>query len=292
MFRWISALLLLAVSSSAAATLDVVATTGSMGMLARVVGGDAVKVTVLAQPNRDARTPRARPHMLTSLNRADVLIAVGGGLESGWLPSFLETLHNTAIQPGQPGYFEAAEHVTLIPLEMPDGDPAELSNPYINLDPLRMATITEALAVHLGRLDSANAALYTERARLFAEQIRARMPNWRERVANAPGVLLYQQDANYLMHTLNVPILGYVHADPDNALTAQQLRELAESLQGKRGIVLQANYQHDRGARYVARQLGWPHRALSVEPPPNASGEVWLELIERWVDAIASVANP
>ena len=35
---------------SAAATVNVAATTSNLGMLARTIGGDAVKVTVLARP--------------------------------------------------------------------------------------------------------------------------------------------------------------------------------------------------------------------------------------------------
>ena len=35
------------------ASVRVVATTSSMGMLARTVGGDAVKITVLSPPDRD-----------------------------------------------------------------------------------------------------------------------------------------------------------------------------------------------------------------------------------------------
>ena len=60
-----------------AAPLNVVATTSSMGMLARVVGGDGVRVTVLAPPDRDAHYLLAKPSMLVAL-RALVGVGVDG----------------------------------------------------------------------------------------------------------------------------------------------------------------------------------------------------------------------
>ena len=69
------------------AQLDVVATTSNMGALARIVGGDDVRVRVLVPPDRDAHYLQARPSMMAALRRADLLVAVGAGLEAGWLPA-------------------------------------------------------------------------------------------------------------------------------------------------------------------------------------------------------------
>jgi zinc/manganese transport system substrate-binding protein len=290
MMKWITALWLMLLSSIAMASVNVVATTTSMGMLARSVGGDAISVTVLAPPNRDAHFLQARPSMMAALRRADLLVAVGAELEVGWLPAALQGAGNPKVHVGQPGYFEAAAQVSLIdvggPADRSLGDVHPAGNPHVNLDPERMAEVAKALAGRLASIDPANAAAYSERAMAFAEQIAARLPQWRERVAGAPGVVLYHKDANYLMQALDVPIHGYVEAIPGIPPTARQLKALIERLQDKQGIVLQANYQPDRGARFVAGQLNWPHRALAVEPPLDAQLEDWFALIDAWVEAI------
>lgn len=293
MIKWITGLLLLATSSLAMAGIQIVATTSSMGMLARTVGGEAVEVSVLAPPDRDAHFLQARPSMMAALRRADLLLAVGAELEVGWLPAALQGAGNPGINPGQSGYFEAAAQVGLIdaggPADRSLGDVHPAGNPHVTLDPQRMVIIAKALAGRLGGLDPANAADYSARARAFAEQIEERLPVWRKQVVAAPGVLLYHKDGNYLMQALAVPILGYVEAIPGIPPTARQLKGLIDSLQGQRGIVLQANYQPDRGARFVAAELGWPHRALAIEPPLDAKADAWLALIDSWVAAIASV---
>ena len=85
-----------------AAGANVVATTSSMGMLARTVGGDAVSVTVLAPPDRDAHYLLAKPSMMIALRRADLLVAVGAELEVGWLPAALQGANNPQ-DPARPG---------------------------------------------------------------------------------------------------------------------------------------------------------------------------------------------
>ena len=293
MMKWIMGLLLMAVASTAIASVNVVATTTSMGMLARTVGGEAVSVTVLAPPDRDAHFLQARPSMMAALRRADLLVAVGAELEIGWLPAALQGAGNPRVNPGQSGYFEAAAQVSLIdvggPADRSLGDVHPAGNPHVNLDPVRMAEVAKALAGRLGAIDPANAAGYTARALAFAEQVEARIPQWQQRVEGAPGVVLYHKDGNYLMNRFGVPIHGYVEAIPGIPPTARQLNALIGSLQGKQGIVLQANYQPDRGARFVARELGWSHQALAVEPPMDAKAEAWFVLIDSWVEAIASV---
>jgi zinc/manganese transport system substrate-binding protein len=118
----------------ACAAVNVVATTSSMGMLARTVGGDAVKVTVLSPPDRDAHFLLARPSMMVALRRADLLVAVGAELEVGWLPAAIQGASNPKILPGQPGYFEGAAQIELIDVgqaaDRSKGDVHPMGNPH------------------------------------------------------------------------------------------------------------------------------------------------------------------
>ena len=102
-----------AAARPAEARLDVVASTSSMGMLARTVGGDQVKVTVLAPPDRDAHYLLAKPSMMIALRNAELLVAVGAELELAWLPAALQGANNPRILPGQSGYFEGAAQIDL-----------------------------------------------------------------------------------------------------------------------------------------------------------------------------------
>lgn len=165
-----------ATSPAAAAGLRVVATTSSMGMLARTVGGDQVKVTVLAPPDRDAHYLVAKPSMMVALRNADLLVAVGADLEIAWLPAALQGANNPKILPGAPGYFEGAAQIELIEkgaaADRSKGDVHPQGNPHYYLDPPRMAAVAKALASRLGTLDPAHAAQYGGAAAAFGSRLR------------------------------------------------------------------------------------------------------------------------
>lgn len=292
MKKTILAFALLAAAAPAPAAVNVVASTSSMGVLATAVGGDAVKVTVLAPPDRDVHVLQARPSMMVALRRADLLVAVGAELEVGWLPAALQGAGNGKILPGAPGYFEAAAQVPLLEAgeaaDRSQGDVHPMGNPHIYLDPVRMAKVAEALAGRLASLDSANAARYRAGAAAFRTAVEARLPGWRAKAAGAKGILLFHKDANYLAALLGVPILGYVEPLPGIPPTASHLRELTGRLRGQKGVILFTDFQPGQGPEFLARNLDWPKARLPLEPAVGASGEEYLKLIDRWVEGVAS----
>lgn len=279
--------------ASADAAVNVVATTSSMGMLARTVGGNAVKIRVLSPPDRDAHYLLARPSMMVALRRADLLIAVGAELEIGWLPAALQGASNPKILPGQNGYFEGAAQIDLIEAgqtaDRARGDVHPMGNPHYYMDPERMALVAQALAGRLGAFDPAHAAVFTANAAAFAAAVDARVPGWKQEAAGAPGVVAYHKDMNYLTELLGVPILGYIEPLPGIPPTASHLQELVQGLKGRKGIVLYNSFQSPDGPRFLAKSLGWPTQQLQLEVDLDADGAAYLQHMDRWVAAIASV---
>jgi zinc/manganese transport system substrate-binding protein len=286
------ALALLAWASVAHAAVDVVATTSSMAMLARTVGGENVSVTTLAPPDRDAHYLLAKPSMMIALRRADLLVAVGAELEVAWLPVAIQGAHNGRLIPGQPGYFEGAAQIQLIEVgvtaDRARGDVHPLGNPHYYMDPVRMATVARALAGRLADLDPANAAVYRSNAERFEQMVNERLPRWRSLAANAPGVVFYHKDGNYLAALLDVPILGYVEPLPGIPPTASHLRDLVQRLSGRRGVILYNSYHSSSGPDFLVRNLGWPKMQLQLEVALNADAAGYLDHMDRWVTAIAS----
>ncbi len=271
--------------------LEVVATTSSMGMLARTVGGSQVKVTELAPPDRDAHMLQARPSMMRALRDAQLVVAVGAELEIGWLPAAINGAANGAILPGRPGYFEAAAQVPLLDAgqaaDRAQGDVHPAGNPHVNLDPARMATVAKALAGRLAQLDAANAAGYRERAQGFATAVEAKLPAWKQKVAGSGGAVTFHKDAIYLLTFLGVPFHGTLEPVPGVAPTASHLQALAGKLKGgKAGVIVHTPYQPPAGAEKLATLTGWKVAVLPIDPPAGADAQGYFALIERWVEAL------
>jgi zinc/manganese transport system substrate-binding protein len=281
---------ILLAAGRAQAAVDVVATTSSMGMLARTVGGEAVRVTILAPPDRDAHYLLARPSMMQALRRASLLLAVGADLEVGWLPAALRGASNPRILPGQQGYLEGAAHLALLeagqPADRARGDVHPLGNPHFYMDPERMATLAAAVADRLSALDPANRTGYAARAAAFAAAVTARVPGWKQAAQGSPGVILYHRDVNYLTAFLNVPVLGYIEPVPGIPPTASHLRDLVQRLSGSRGVILYSSFQSSDGPEFLSRNLGWPRVQLQLEVALDADGMDYLDHIDTWVTAL------
>jgi zinc/manganese transport system substrate-binding protein len=293
MFRNLSIALLAALawllppSLSASQPLNVVATTPSLGMLARAVGGGDVVVRVLAPPDRDPHALDARPSFMAAARRAHLLLEVGAGLEEGWLPAVAAGAANPAIHEGRPGRFRAADGLTLRPsmtVDSPNvGHVHAEGNPHFNLDPLRMAELAVALGERLAELMPERAEQFRARAEAAAERLRAHAAALAARVAPGQGYVAYHEDLDYLQAWLPVEVLGYLEPVPGVPPAARHLRRLVDGLEGRQGRVLHAVYQPSRGGDFLERALGWPVHALALEPAVDAGLDDYLALMNTWV---------
>ncbi len=290
--RYLLIVFLMSWTVAAEAKLNLVATSPSMGALAREIGADDVNLKVLAPPDRDIHTLQAKPTMMRSLRSADLVLAVGADLEVGWLPVAISGAANPRILPGRDGYFEAAAQVDLLdvggPADRALGDVHPVGNPHVNLDPQRMAQVGRVLAVQLGRLDPSNAAGYTARAEAFSAKVAERLKEWRNVAAGAPGVVLYHRDAIYLLDRLGVPLLGEIEPVPGVPPTASHLKQLHDEYSGREGIIIYPVFKSSQAPEKLAGDLDWEAVKLPLDPPKDADGDGYLSLIDKWVMVIAS----
>lgn len=276
---------------AALAAVNIVATTSSMGMLSRTVGGDLVKVTELATPDRDIHTLQVRPSMLQALRQAQLVVSVGAELEQGWLPPAIDGSSNPKILPNSLGYFEAAAQVSLVDSQQnanrSQGDVHPLGNPHVQLDPVKMADIAQALAERLAKLDAANAAKYRQNAQQFKVAVEAKLPQWQKLITGSSGVILYHKDANYLLNRFNIPILAYIEPLAGIPPTAKHLLSLVQQFKGQKGVILHTVYQGNAGIAQLAQQLGWKEVALPLEPMSNGNQQAYFAVIDQWLNAVA-----
>jgi zinc/manganese transport system substrate-binding protein len=290
----LSTLALLLGSTLAQAAIPVVATTTSTEMLLREIGGNEVSITTLAAPDRDAHTLQVKPSMMRALRSARLVVAMGAELEIGWLPLAISSSANPGVLPGTDGYFEVAAQVPLLDVkgaaaaDRAKGDVHPMGNPHVQMDPLRMADAGVALAERLARIDPAHATEFRAHAQAFKQAVAAKLPQWQQQVAGAPGAVIYHKDGDYLMARLNLPVLGYVEPLPGMPPTASHLAGLVNRLKGSKGVILHTVFQSNSGIATLAGQLGWQAYALPLDPPSGANGAAYLAMVEQWVKALAS----
>lgn len=249
----------------AQAALKVLACEPEWGALTRELGADKVTVYDATNALQDPHRIEARPSLIARARSAELLVCTGAELEIGWLPLLLRQSGNAAIQPGKPGYFEAAAQVQRLEiptrLDRADGDIHPGGNPHIQLDPRNIARVAEALARRLGEVDPANTAFYQSRQQDFARRWQLAMQRWEALAAPLRGmpVVVQHRAFPYLSAWLGLKEVATLEPKPGVEPSSAHLAAVLQQLkQQPARLVLRAVYQNERPAQWLAQKTGMP----------------------------------
>jgi zinc/manganese transport system substrate-binding protein len=261
LLRLVAGALALTVAGPALAVLNVFATLPEWGALVEELGGDKVKVYVATNALQDAHHVEAKPSLIARARTADLVVATGAELEIGWLPLVTQQAGNPAIQPGKPGYFEAAAYVTLLEkptrLDRAEGDVHPGGNPHIQTDPRNIAKVALPLSERLAQLDPPNAAYYRESHKAFSERWNAAIVKWEKDAAPLKGVpIVVQHKAfTYLEVWLGLNEVAALEPKPGVEPTTAHLADVLALLQRQPAkMVLRAAYQSGRASEWIAER--------------------------------------
>ena len=261
------------------AALKVLATTPDWAALVSELAGDKVNVYTATSAFQDVHRVDAKPSLVARARTADLVVATGADLEIGWMPVLLQDSGNTGIQPGSPGYFEAAPLVHL--LEVPSvvdrsmGDIHPLGNPHVTLDPRNIAIIAKALTARLVLLDPANAAFYAARGEDFQKRWQQAALQWEAKAAplKGLGVVVIHRDQVYLCNWLGLKELAAIEPKPGVPPSAGYLAELVTKLAATPPkMILRNAYNDPKAADWLSQRIKVPVVLLpySVGGTPEA----------------------
>jgi zinc/manganese transport system substrate-binding protein len=285
----------LALVSTAHATLNVVATLPDFGALATAIGSDKVDVTVLAKATEDPHFVDARPSFVVKLRNADVLIEGGAELETGWLPPLLQNARNEKIATGAPGRVVAAEGLRLmnVPTDVTRaaGDVHALGNPHYMIDPIIAKTVAEHIAHAFAACDAANAATYEANYRTFAATIDARLQEWGKTLLPFKGanVAAYHDSWPYLAHRFGLTIDTFLEPKPGIPPSPSHLADVIEKMkaQHSKAIILEP-FHNRKIAEKVAASTGAKIIDAAQYPGALPNTDTYVALIDALVARIAA----
>lgn len=261
----IVALLLLLTAGFCRADLNIFATVPEWGALVGEIGGNKVRVYTATTAFQDPHRIDAKPSLLAQARRAQLVVAAGADLEIGWLPVVLRDSGNAAIQPGLPGYFEAAAYVNRLDvpavIDRAHGDVHAAGNPHTHLDPRNVLKVGAALAARMAELDAANAIAYQAGYKAFADKWQAAIARWEREAAPLKGtaVLVHHQSFVYLANWLGLKEVGTLEPKPGIEPTSGHLTALLARQQAMPArMVLRAAYQQDGPSQWIAGKTGIP----------------------------------
>lgn len=270
---------LLVVAAPAQAAVKVLATTADWGALVEELGGDRVNVYTATGALQDVHRVEAKPSLVARARTADLLVANGAELEAGWLPVLVRESGNRNIQPGAPGYFEAAASVNLLEkpsrLDRAMGDIHPLGNPHLQLNPRNVALVAKALAARLGVIDPKNVAWYQVRGADFDVRWSQAIARWEAKAAPLKGapVVIMHRDQAYLCNWLGLREVAAIEPKPGVPPSAGYLGQLVAKLSASPPrMILRNAYNDPKAANWLSERVHAPVVTLpySVGGTPEA----------------------
>jgi zinc/manganese transport system substrate-binding protein len=274
-----------------AAALNIFACEPEWGALSQELGGERVSVYTATTALQDPHHVQARPSLIAQVRKADLVVCTGAELEIGWLPLLLRQGGNQQVQPGRPGYFEAAEVVRMlevpIRLDRAEGDVHPYGNPHIQTDPRNILKVAQALSRRLAELDGAQSSLYEQRYQDFATRWQQALQRWQQQAAPLRGMPIVVQHKGwiYLQEWLGLTEVATLEPKPGIPPSSAYLAGvLAQLRQQPARMVIRAAYQDGRASEWLAQQTGLPAVELPFTVGGNAAA---TDLFRLYDDTLA-----
>jgi zinc/manganese transport system substrate-binding protein len=257
------------------AALSIFACEPEWAALAQEVSGDLVGETSATTAMQDPHHIQARPSLIARMRKADLVICTGAGLETAWLPLLLRRANNPRVQPGQPGYLEAATAVSLLDrpqrLDRAEGDIHAQGNPHIQMNPHNLTAVARVLAQRLSTIDPDNAPQYQINLDGFLSRWQPAIDRWEQAAVPLKGMTVVVQHRSwvYLSQWLGLEQVATIEPKPGVPPGSGDLARLvAQMEQQPADVIVRAAYQDDRGATWLSERTG----IVAVELPFTVGG--------------------
>ncbi len=261
--RYIS-LILLFLSTTVYAKLNVITSIPDLADIAKEIGGDKVAVFSLAKGSEDIHMVRARSSFLPKINRANLVLSLGLLAEDRWFTPIVSASRNKYVKKGNPGWIEVYKGIEI--LEIPD-NPEEYNhvgghkygNPHYNNGPYTGKYIAKNIYKAFLTVDKENHAYYEKRLNAYLEQLKAMEKRLLKKAAPLQGihVISYHADLAYFCKYFGMNVTGCLEPKPGIPPNAKHLAKLvADAKRDRVKLVLYHQAQNPRLPEKIAKRVG------------------------------------
>ncbi len=267
-------------------TLDVVATTTQVGDFVRHVGGGAVEVDQILQPNSDPHEYEPRPSDVEAVAAAKLVFASGEGLDH-WVGEVVSDSGSEA---------EVVELASVVPIHLPSSEEGDEHDPHWWHDPRNAEAAVREIARRLAAADPSKRVVFERNASRYLSELRALDEGIAECFDSVPRnrrKLATDHDSlSYFANRYGIDVVGAVFPSQTTQAqsSAKDLSELAETIErdGVRVIFPESSLS-PKVTEAIANQTGAAVGETlygDTLGPEGSTGATYLEMEEANADAI------
>ena len=245
------------------AQLNVATSYNYLGKVTKRIGGNLVKVDILASPKLDPHFITPKPSLIGKLRREDLLIINGGQLEIGWIPPLLRSANNPKIQNGSNGLLDVSGAVMLIDkpknVSRSMGDIHPDGNPHFATNIDNIIPIAQLISMKLSQLDPSNQVTYAKNFETFKTQMEQLSTKLKREYASCHGkkVVQYHELFNYALDFYGVDSVGNIEPLPGITPSSKHSMEIINTMKNQKvTTILQDIYHEKKTANFIANKTG------------------------------------
>lgn len=290
--------------SASAKSLRVVATIPELGDISQRIGGDLVKVDVLARGTEDIHQVVMRPSLVPKLNRADAVVYLGLTVEHSFLPGLLNVASNPNLRTDAvkecvgPGCVDCSEGLEVLDkpesLSRSEGEIHPFGNPHYNLDPADGVLIARNIAAGFERVDPAHAAEYRKNLKAYLAELDAKLAVWRKWVQPLAGLkaVSYHEDVAYLARFTGIKFVGTLEPKPGVAPGPTHLEKLVDLMKQEGVTLIVREQQYDpKFPEFLAANTGAKIAVIGTMAKALPGTDTFIEMSEHNLKAILAAAG-
>ena len=252
-------LFIILLSSALFAKVNVATTYNYLGKVTKEIGGDLVKVSILANPKLDPHFITPKPSLIGKLRREDLLIINGGQLEIGWLPPLLKSANNGKINAGGSGFLDISGAINF--MDKPQsvsrayGDVHPDGNPHFATDIHNITPIAKLISMKLALIDPSHQADYENNYNTFAKKMETLSKELESTYQGCKGkkVVQYHELFNYVLHAYGVKNIMNIEPLPGITPSSRHTLKVINTIKEQNiKTIIQDVYHEKKTAKFIA----------------------------------------
>lgn len=262
----------------------VFATTPELACVARIVLPEATLHTATTF-KQDPHHTDPRPSLIAKIRSADVVLATGGGLEDGWLPTLME-------KSGQPFklIFYSTNCVKLdgqvdgviAPF---DGDVHPHGNPHIHTNPHHICSIVKKLGAELEKSFPAQQTSLRQRVSDFEARWLKLIQQWEKQASSLKDtqIIVQHSSFHYFLKWLGIKQVADIEPKPGFAPTAKHIEKIERVIQKSKPFCIIVPYHlSDQYAQTLSKGHSVPSLVLPATTENIDASEAGEEKLSAW----------
>ena len=275
----------LVASDAVAKPIQIVAATSDLGYFAEQIGGDLVRVDVIASGNRDVHYIEVLPSHMLKVRKADVYLRVGLELDI-WSQPIIDGSRNGSLR-----VVDCSQGVG--PLEVPNfqadarfGDLHRFGNPHYWLSPANVPAICESITDALVHVDPENATRYETNRDAYLGRLQSKVAEWDALKSQLQAIqfVAYHNSWPYFSQYFGCQVVDFVEEFAGVAPSPSHVAHLIEHIKVDTIPVVVSQPFHDkRLPQLIAEKTG----CHAIILPTSVGGIPGTESYETLIDHIA-----